>query len=300
MFRDATPLRHDPAALLARLREDGYLFFPGLIDPARVLAVRADVTTVLSKHGWLAEGTDPMDARPATKVRTFGEDNWWAGYTGILSQESFNRLAHEPALFGVMRSILGDETFAQPMKIARVTWPSSDYPTPPHQDFFFVRGTTDVLTSWVPLGDCPTELGGLKMLRGSHLEGLRGVEAARGAGGITAQVDADDPRWIGPIDYQAGDVLIFHSLTVHTAPSNQGDRLRLSADFRFQSAADPLVGGALSPHACGEGVPPWWALSNDWESTEWIDLAYPVRIAPARIDPNAVPTSRLLHPAGSP
>jgi ectoine hydroxylase-related dioxygenase (phytanoyl-CoA dioxygenase family) len=138
-------------------------------------------------------------------------------------------------------------------------------------------------------------LGGLKLLPGSHREGLRRVQAAQGAGGISAVVDEDDPRWVGPADYHPGDVLLFHSLTVHTAPSNQGDRLRLSADFRFQSAADPMVSGALHPHSCGEGVPPWWALTQGWESTQWIDVPHPVRIAPSRIDPDAVPTSRLLE-----
>jgi hypothetical protein len=294
MFPDATPYKDDPAALCQRIREDGFLFFPGLLDSAVVDGVRADVTEVLADQGWLAPDTDPLDAVPGPTPRKPGDDGWFDAYTRVIGAESFNRLPHSPALASVARNILGPDTIAQPMKIARITYPGSQYPTPPHQDFFFVRGTPDVLTAWIPLGDCPADMGGLRVLPGSHHDGLRAVKAAHGAGGISAEVDEDDPRWRGPVDYRAGDVLVFHSLLVHNAPPNQGERLRLSGDFRFQSASDPITPAALYPHSCGEGVPPWWYLTGDWSSTEWIDVPYPVHLATWRPDFDDVPPSRLL------
>ena len=42
-------------------------------------------------------------------------------------------------------------------------------------------------------------------------------------------------------DYQTGDVVLFHCLTLHKAlPNTHLDVLRLSFDVRFQPASDPI------------------------------------------------------------
>jgi ectoine hydroxylase-related dioxygenase (phytanoyl-CoA dioxygenase family) len=47
----------------------------------------------------------------------------------------------------------------------------------------------------------------------------------------------------------AGDVLTFHSHTVHRAlPNRTADRMRLSADFRYQPASHPVAPDSLLPH----------------------------------------------------
>jgi hypothetical protein len=289
---DATPSLGDAAALRARVAEDGYLFFPALLDPARVGAVRGAVLGVIAEHGWVADGSDPSDAEPGESRRP-GEAAWWPGYVGVLGLESWNSLAHDPALTQVMRDVLGDDLLVQPMKILRVTWPHNEFPTLPHQDFFFVRGASDVLTAWIPLGDCPARLGGLRVLAGSHAEGLREVRAGQGVGHVHADVDDDDPRWTDPHDYRAGDVLVFHSLTVHRAPENQGEHLRISADFRYQSCADPILAAILFPHEhLRSPVPGWPELTKDWSTTRWVETDHPVRIASWRLDPQHVPASR--------
>lgn len=274
--------------------EDGYLFFPRLIDPRRIGAVRSDVLRTLAEHGWVEGGPD-LDAAAPGPRREPGEPEWWSGYAGVLGLESFNSLAHDEALTEVMRLVLGDDLLVQPMKIFRSTWPGGELPTLPHQDFFFVRGAADVLTAWIPLGANPVGLGGLRVLAGSHAEGLRSVRPGRGIGHVHADVADDDPRWTDPHDYQPGDVLVFHSLTVHRAPANVADRLRISADFRYQSSADPIVAAVLHPHESFRGtVPGWPELSKDWSTTRWIEPEHPVRIASWRLDPEAVPPSRFV------
>ena len=300
-LRDSSGVVGDGDELRRRVVDDGYLFLPGLLDAGTVRRVRAEVLERLAAHGWLREGAPAEEARPSEQPRIHPHEGWWDGYRAILSLESFNRLAHDEALTSVMRRIVGDDLLVMPIKIARVTWPDTNYPTPPHQDFFFLRGTPDALTAWVPLGDCPRDLGGLRILPGSHHEGFRAVRAAPGAGSITVDVDDDDPRWTAPYDFRGGDVLVFHALTVHRAPENAGDRLRLSADYRYQSAADPLNPWALFPHEFTRGgaIPAWPELMKDWERTEWADPGQPVRLAPWVVDPHAVPESRFAHSAGA-
>ena len=294
-FDDSSGIRDDAPELRRRLADDGYLFFPGLLPSERVLQVRAEVLDILGAQGWLAEGSDPADARGGA-IRTDRDASWWEGFSAVLALESFNRLAHEPALTGIMRRVLGDDLVVHPQKIARITFPASAYPTPPHQDFIFIQGTADVLTSWIPLGDCPAELGGLRVLSGSHREGLHGVTRAEGVGNLTSEaVDPDDSRWRGTDGFRCGDVLVFHSLTVHYAPPNEGDRLRLSVDYRFQSASDPVAPGVLVPTAYETGnVKGWWALTKGWSTTEWCEVAHPIRIVRYSVDPLATPRSRLF------
>ena len=43
-----------------------------------------------------------------------------------------------------------------------------EHTTPIHQDFVHFQGHHDNLTCWTPVGDCPRDLGGLAVLRGSH------------------------------------------------------------------------------------------------------------------------------------
>jgi ectoine hydroxylase-related dioxygenase (phytanoyl-CoA dioxygenase family) len=50
-------------------------------------------------------------------------------------------------------------------------------------------------------------------------------------------------------DFVAGDVLLFHSLTMHKALPNRTRReLRLSIDNRYQREGDEIDPAALRPH----------------------------------------------------
>ncbi len=52
-------------------------------------------------------------------------------------------------------------------------------------------------------------------------------------------------EWVGG-EINAGDLLIFHSLTVHEAAPNRSNQLRISIDCRFQSFDNPVNPGTLS------------------------------------------------------
>ena len=52
--------------------------------------------------------------------------------------------------------------------------------------------------------------------------------------GSGAPVRPDEAQDWASASYRPGDVLVFHSLTVHWAPPNRGERLRLSCDYRYQ------------------------------------------------------------------
>ena len=126
-----------------------------------------------------------------------------------------------------------------------------------------IQGTTETLSLWLPLGDCPDEMGGLAIARGSHVEGVRAFTVSSGAGGM-AVIDPLEGDWVaGPLE--AGDALIFHSLTVHKGLPNRSDRLRLSLDNRYQRASEPVCERCLQPYAgCGS----WDEITAGWTSPD--------------------------------
>jgi hypothetical protein len=269
---DSTPLLDRPDALVEEFRQHGCLFFRGLVPADDVLAVRRDVAGAIASVGWLAPDTDPVDAVPGPEIRREADEHWWPGYTAIQRLESFHRLAHHPALLRPVAALAGgEELIVHPRKIGRVTFPGSAYPTPPHQDFPLIQGGADVFTIWMPFGDCPPEMGGLRLLDGSHRDGLRPPVAASGIGGVGVEVAEDDPRW-RTADYRPGDAVVFLSFTVHWAPANQADRVRLSGDYRYQPVSVPLVDGSLLPHYGPPLIPGWDDLAAGWSTRRWIEV----------------------------
>lgn len=255
---DSTALLGDPAALLERAADDGYLFFRGLLDRDKVLDLRRQMMAVVADHGWLIEGTDPMDGIadtaafdrvPTVEAGFCGTGVPLAAYQDIYRIQDFHGIGHDPALMSLYDGLLGGNVLRQALSIARVMVPGKEFvPTPPHQDFIHIQGTKNVWTSWFPVGDCPRELGALAVLVGSHADGLLTYHAAQGAGELEAYICDSGHAW-GTTDFRAGDVLTFTSLTVHRGmPNLAGERVRLSLDLRYQRADEPITEGSLTPH----------------------------------------------------
>lgn len=103
------------------------------------------------------------------------------------------------------------------------------------------------------------------------------VKEAKGAGGLEVYLCGKDYQWIEH-DYQAGDVLIFTSMMVHKALSNNmPERIRLSCDFRYQPASEEIEPRSLLPHY---DILPWKEIYRQWKDKDkqyyWknLDLLY--------------------------
>ncbi|QMU78320.1 phytanoyl-CoA dioxygenase family protein [Streptacidiphilus sp. PB12-B1b] len=113
---------------------------------------------------------------------------------------------------------------------------------PMHQDYWFVQGDPEVYTVWVALHDC-TE-GGIALVEGSHREGLLDVERGPAAKGQVVAFETD--RVVEP-HVVMGDVVVFHSLTVHGTAPNGSAMTRISIDGRFQHPRAPIAREQLLP-----------------------------------------------------
>lgn len=295
---DSSSLVDDGDALRARLASDGYLFFRGLLDPARVATVRSDFFSVLDQSGWIAPGATVDEPVPTSVAVREGGEGYFKPYVEIQSLQSFHELAHDEAILGVVDRIFGEPLLVHPRSIARTSLPHDDEYTPPHQEYRLIQGSVDSMTVWVPIGDCPVSLGALRMLSGSHRAGLAPAAASSAAGGMRIDVDDDDPAW-RISDYASGDAILFTSITVHGAVRNNEDVLRFSADFRYQPLHDPVVEASLLPHYHPQ-VPDWDELTIGWDSVAAVtppDGVKTVEMLPP-LDPNlTAPPSRILASA---
>ena len=257
----------DAGELRERMDREGYLFFRELIDPASTWEVRRDVLGVLERFAWLKEGAPLIDGLAnGERVYVEPEPDFLEVYQEVQKLESFHRLAHSQAILDVMEKLIGEEVLPHPAKIARLMFPQNNqHSTPPHQDFVHIQGTTETYTCWMPLGDCPRELGGLNVLPRSHKQGVHDYHLSLGAGGMGVDADYLRGDWL-TTDYRAGDALIVHSLTVHESLANSTrDRMRLSADYRYQGVSEPMLDTFLMPHYSTS----WDDIYPGWQSTEF-------------------------------
>jgi hypothetical protein len=268
-FEDATPLLATPERLREQADRDGFLFFKGLV-PADVIAdLRRQMLETMDQYGWfrkdrpLDEGLiDPQAVQDLEPFCGCGLSH--EAYLAIYKLELFHGLAHHPNVLRVFEELYGEPVLPHPRNIARCMVPCpANKPTPLHQDFIHVQGTRAAWTTWIPIGRVPRELGGLSVLKGSHKLGVLGVTAAEGAGGLETILCNVNLPWIEH-DYEPGDVLTFHSCTVHKSLPNQlNDRIRLSVDYRYQPAADDIEEKSLKVHC---QMAEWDEIYQGWQN----------------------------------
>lgn len=223
--------RDDRTRMRSRLQRDGYLFLTGLLDPAVVREFREYY------FGLTGAVTDRASYRKVL-------------FEKIVPGPEYAAFCAQPALKGWFEWFLGGEPFLHRRKIIRQTAPGENgigTATQAHYDLLYLReGSDQVLSAWIPLGDCPVSRGGLTYLAGSHHRVLAEEAAGRlkrPAASITADLPAlaaeYDADWL-VTDYAAGDVVIHTAHTVHAALDNVSTELRLSTDIRYQRADDAI------------------------------------------------------------
>ena len=264
-FADSTGLIGNGPALAERMRRDGYLFLRGLLPAEAIAAVQQQAGAIARDAGWLRRDR-PVDAAIADPAGFCVDPDpaYLATLRRINRLESYHALKHHPALIDLMQRMIGAPAFPHPRVLMRNIFPQRDeFTTKAHQDFPNVQGTEQVYTAWFPLIDCPMEVGPLQVAAGSHTHGVFDFDIGFGAGGIEI-TDPLDGRWVsGP--FALGDVLIFHSMTVHKGVPNRSDRLRMSMDVRYQPVAEPFNPDNAQPGRTAAVMEDVYA---DWRSDE--------------------------------
>ena len=278
-FIDSTALIADGPALAERMRRDGYLFLRGLLPAEPILALQRQIGAIVRDAGWLRADVPVEDViADPDGFCVDPEPRYLTTLRRINHLEDYHALKHHPALIGLFERMLGGPILPHPRVLMRNIFPArEEYTTKSHQDYPNVQGTTEVYTAWIPLIDIPLETGPLQVAAGTHTGDVYDFDIGAGAGGIEITNPFDD-RWVsGP--FAVGDVLIFHSLTVHKGVPNRGTRLRMSMDVRYQLLSEPFN----DDNANADGQPlAWDDIYAGWRSDA---LKYYWRRLPLNLKP---------------
>lgn len=243
--------RADRDALWSRLRRDGYLYLTGHLDPDTVKDFRAYYFSTLKDVGLTRESSSPTEGIG----RQGSIDNALLRrllFDDIVPGARYAALTGHPSIRDWFAWMFDDEVHLHKRKIIRHIRPGEagiGTATQAHYDLVYIReGSDRVLTAWIPLGDCPIEMGGLTYLEGSHHWAMAD-ERERGIHRPAAWMTADLPglaerhsaRWLFG-DYRAGDVMIHSAYMVHGGTDNVDARarIRLSTDIRYQKNSEPI------------------------------------------------------------
>ena len=233
--------------LQSRFQEWGYLYIKNYVSAEKCDVLLASLLQELDPH--ITRGEEMT--LPVLNGAPFFETDavWDEVYPRVQSLEAFHHFFHDPHILRLMETVSGGEVFVYPMKMARISTPGKvGYETPPHQDAHSHNAGPTMAGIWVALHDVSQEMGRVRVLPGSHKRGVRQVFAATGVGGVQCEIFPEETTW-HVSDFARGDVLIFHSATVHKAEPNTAESaVRLSVDTRFCDHGAPVFSTNLEPH----------------------------------------------------
>jgi hypothetical protein len=260
-LRDANTLLGDFPALHSRMDDYGYLLFRGLLDRESVLAARREIMLKFATVGEIDSINHSVMDGIQSDHSFIDKVNLFAFTESVRSGIAYGNVVHDPALMGFFEGFLGG-----PVRTFDFRWPRFMRPgesTGIHCDGPYVtRGTKNVWSSWIPLGDVSMEEGALLILEDSHKnERLRNSYGTRDADRDGLGWLSTDPiglrkrlggRWLST-DFQTGDVIIFGPYLVHASLDNNSPKrhCRLTSDTRYL-----LVGEELDERWNGDNVNP--------------------------------------------
>lgn len=256
-LKNSSDILDQPELLRHRMDIEGYLYLPGLLKPETVWQARQEICNQLVAEGALDLSYPALDtvAKPELLMQ-FRPDL-------VTSSPTLKHLLYSGSMMDFYRQFLGGE-----VRHFDYTWLRAVAPglgTYPHCDNVYMgRGTSQLYTSWTPLGDVSWAMGGLMILENSHQiaviknrYGQMDVDSYAIDRKTAALYASGEKVWSGALtrnpvslrrryggrwltnEFKAGDVLLFGMFTVHASLDNHSRQIRLSADSRYQLASEP-------------------------------------------------------------
>ena len=97
---------------------------------------------------------------PDMQPTSEGKPEYSAVYRKVLRLPSFHGFPAHPGLMAIAAKLLGDTVLVHPRRIGRMTFPNNVVATtPPHQDYYYIRGSVNTYSRWTPLGQLPDQSG---------------------------------------------------------------------------------------------------------------------------------------------
>jgi hypothetical protein len=260
----------DPRELRQRLTDDGYVFMRGVLDKGDVLAAREEVFLRLADFDEIESPAIDGIATGRSRRRELAGD-LIAFWRSVSEGPALREVSHGAQVRTIMQKIFGqparpqDYLWLRPRGVGWSTGLHYDHP-------FFARGSRNVQTVWIPLGDIPRSDGPLMLVEGAHrfddlIAAMHDKDELVNSCPDAAMRQAFNLAWnqdaiafasgrntrLLSTEFFAGDLLVFGMNTLHGSLDNHSaiGRVRLSCDVRYQPVSDPLDGRYFGPNPTG-------------------------------------------------
>jgi ectoine hydroxylase-related dioxygenase (phytanoyl-CoA dioxygenase family) len=225
---------------------EGYVVFRGIVPSECIDDLLAKFLSLTNK---LSGSTYCGAHDPALSSRLFDDHVLQSTvYDAVRKPEWLVKFSKTPSLVAAVRSLAGGQIglFSKipfridvPREIKELAvW---------HQDHFYVKGNTSIVTAWIPMQDTNYLNGCLSVMPGSHKLGPveHDVTVLAKRHFPSAHLD----REIRLVEMKKGDVLLAHSCLLHSGNINLSDAPRYSVQARYT-----LLGEQTDP-SMGEVIP---------------------------------------------
>ena len=247
-LRESNDILDKPSALKERIAEDGYLLIRELHDNDTVLSARRKILEKLAEKDMLASGTSLMDGvfNPNySEPTTTGA----MGNIELAQLPEFKAVVEGAPIMNFFKHFLGGEARTFDFKWLRTAGPGSGSPI--HYDIVFMgRGTQSLYSCWTPFGDVSLDMGPIVFCIGSNR--FDKVRETYGQSDVDRDLIqghfSDNPLQVvekfgghwATTTFSAGDVIIFSMFLMHASLVNTSDKIRITADTRYQLASEAI------------------------------------------------------------
>lgn len=171
-------------------------------------------------------------------------------YDGVRKFDWLKEISLAPPVIHAVSEILGRETGLMGKIPLRIDLPLVTRELAVwHQDYWYVKGNTGTLTLWLPLQDTGYMEGCLLVMPGSHKLGILDHDAqVLGKRHFPTGIFDREVRYV---ETRRGDVILLHSLLLHSSGVNISNRARLSIQARYtrlDEPVDPSMGELIPTH----------------------------------------------------
>lgn len=263
--------------------EQGYLVLPALLGEQEMAPVRAAMTDKVDfiAADLLAAGlidnplkSEPFPTRLARLFDNLSAEEFLAYGRGWRDRlPGYFTLMSSPAILDAVESLIGPETFSNPVYNVRPKVPRvAAGAVPWHQDksYWPDANSNPVITVWISFVDATTENGCLQVLPRTQKEQVLSFHAETYSGTGYTELDEKHLRLLEagravPLPVAAGTAILFNDRLVHCSTPNNSDQVRWSVDLRYQPTdQDPMPQHGAGFLARSRSNPHRVATLADW------------------------------------
>jgi len=232
------------------LERDGYLLLRNFLDRQKVLEARKSIVTFCEQLIDTTKG-DIMEAYAKDPQQGIGLLN----YQYITKTPEIKTVLENERIFNFCENF-----YNRPAKTLQYKWlrglPQGAYTGVHHDRVYLGRGSQNMITFWIPIGDIPKEQGTLAICKSSHNDpGFNDLRTkytycynnlsnngwfCEDPSDLEKEYKGSEPLCWVSTDFSAGDVCVIGLDVLHMSTNNTTTKYRISCDTRWQPKGERI------------------------------------------------------------